>query len=278
MPGSAAPAPVAGSPGAYLAAHQQQPYAQPPLTPQFQRQPSHPMVMIPQRSPQPPMQQQSMQPQARQQQPMQQQYQQQQQYQRYPPQPQPYPPQHSSPSVQTSRPQQSLHSRTYSPAAPPAASPPQQPRVQVQIPRPSPATPPPIDKHQLLLSLSDEYVAAAHVMGPTVALYHRQSDEEKYYKLMATGLGCMETLLKNFRMYHRAEALLILRYTTLLHQETENTVEVEEMLSKGITLCERHRMLDLKYTMQHLLVRSLFKTNHAAALKLIDGVIRSAEM
>ncbi|GME59862.1 Cohesin loading factor [Neofusicoccum parvum] len=37
-------------------------------------------------------------------------------------------------------------------------------------------------------------------------------------------------------------------------------------------------MLDLKYTMQHLLARSVFKTNHAAAFKSIDGVIQYAEM
>lgn len=115
-------------------------------------------------------------------------------------------------------------------------------------------------------------------MGPTVALSRRQSDEDKYYKLMSTGLGCLEAVVKHYRMHPRQEAMTILRYATLLHEETDNAYETEEILSKGITLCERHHMLDLKYTMHHLLARSLFTSNHAAALKSIDGVIRYAEM
>lgn len=115
-------------------------------------------------------------------------------------------------------------------------------------------------------------------MGSTVTLSRRQSDEDKYYKLMSTALGCMETVLKSFRMHPRYEGKLILQYASLLHEETENTIEEEEILSKGITLCERHRMLDLKYSMQHLLARSLFRSSHAAALKSIDGVIHHTEM
>ncbi|EKG21021.1 Cohesin loading factor [Macrophomina phaseolina MS6] len=262
MHSSSAPAPVAGSPGAYLAAQQQhQPYSlAAPAPPQAPHRPGHPVVMIPQRAPQQHMMHQ------------------QQQVQPYPPQPPQYPSQHSSPPFQPPRPQPPYHSRPASVAVPQSGSPPRQPTVQVQIPRPGPSSPAPIDKEQLLLSLADEYVAAAHAMGSSVALSRRQSDENKYYKLMSTALGCMEAALKNSRMHPRLEAALILRYASLLHEETENTVEEEEILSKGITLCERHRMLDLKYTMQHLLAQSLFKSSHAAALKSIDGVIHYAEM
>ncbi|KAL1647992.1 hypothetical protein SLS58_002317 [Diplodia intermedia] len=275
MHGSPTPAPVAGSPGAYLAAQQQhlpQPFAAALSTPQPQRYSAQPMVMIPQRSPQQHMMQQPHPPQPQPQL---------QQYQRYPSLPAQYPPQHSSSPYQAPRPQQSHHSRPSHnpvPHAAQAASPPRQPTVQVQIPRPPPASPPPIDHQQLLISLADEYVAAAYAMGPTVALSRRKSDEDKYYKLMSTGLGCLEAVIKHYRMHPRQEAMAILRYATLLHEETDNAYETEEILSKGITLCERHHMLDLKYTMHHLLARSLFTSNHAAALKSIDGVIRYAEI
>ncbi|KAK0661753.1 hypothetical protein DIS24_g2348 [Lasiodiplodia hormozganensis] len=271
MHGSPAPAPVAGSPGAYLAAQQQhhpQSFAPALSPPQPQRYPAHPMVMIPQRSPQQHMMQQP-QPQL-------------QHYQRYPPLPAQYPAQHSPPPYPPHRPQQSQYSRPnpvpVPHAASQAASPPRQPTVQVQIPRPNPASPPPLNPQQLLLSLADEYIAAAHAMGPTVALSRRQSDEDKYYKLMSTALGCLEAAIKESRMNPRQEAMTILRYATLLHEETDNNFQTEEYLSRGISLCERHHMLDLKYTMQHLLARSLFTSNHAAALKSIDSVVRSAEM
>ncbi|KAF2146126.1 uncharacterized protein K452DRAFT_219688 [Aplosporella prunicola CBS 121167] len=179
------------------------------------------------------------------------------------------------------------HSRQYAPTPPQVATPPRQaplpkltatprqtPTVEVRIPQPAPAS---LDHTQLLLSLADEYIAAAHSIGSRVALARPEAEEDKYYKLMATGLGCMESVLKNFRLHPRMEATLVLKYAGLLYQETDNALEVETILSRGITLCERHRLIDLKYSMQHLLARVLFKTNHSAALKSIDNVLRVAE-
>lgn len=114
-------------------------------------------------------------------------------------------------------------------------------------------------------------------MGSVAALAQRQKDLGKYYKLMATGLGCMESVLKNWRLHPRMEATLSLRYASLLHDETDNNTIIETVLSKGITLCQRSRLLDLKYSMQHLLARVLFKTNPRAALKTLDNVIPEAE-
>ncbi|KAJ9641976.1 hypothetical protein H2199_005191 [Coniosporium tulheliwenetii] len=100
---------------------------------------------------------------------------------------------------------------------------------------------------------------------------------ETYYKLIATGLGCMESVLKNWRLHPRMEAELRLRYAGLLHQETENTAQAESVLSKGITLCDRNRLLGLKYSMYLLLARVLFKTNPRAALKSLDNLIPDVE-
>lgn len=49
------------------------------------------------------------------------------------------------------------------------------------------------------------------------------------------------------------------------------------MLSRGITLCERSRLIDLKYSMQHLLAHVTFKSNPRAALKAIDHLLPDVE-
>jgi hypothetical protein len=57
-------------------------------------------------------------------------------------------------------------------------------------------TKPPVDYQVLLLSLADEYLNAAHRHGTKMALATRHEDVEEYYKLVATGLGCLEAVLK----------------------------------------------------------------------------------
>ncbi|KAL2855483.1 cohesin loading factor-domain-containing protein [Aspergillus pseudoustus] len=136
---------------------------------------------------------------------------------------------------------------------------------------------PGIDYQVLLLAMADEYLNAAHVKGTTVALIRRDMELEEYYRLVATGLGCLEAVLKNWRLQPRVEALVRLRYARILFEETDNDLEAETALSKGIDLCERNRMLDLKYSMQHLLARMLYKTNPKAALKAVDGMIQDVE-
>ena len=55
---------------------------------------------------------------------------------------------------------------------------------------------PPLDYQVLLLSLAEEYFNAAHGQGSLVVLAQRGMEMESYYKLVATGLGCLETVLK----------------------------------------------------------------------------------
>ena len=57
---------------------------------------------------------------------------------------------------------------------------------------------PSMDYQAVLLSLADEYLSAAHSHGTMIALQKREVDIEEYYKLVATGLGCLEALLKVF--------------------------------------------------------------------------------
>jgi hypothetical protein len=79
-----------------------------------------------------------------------------------------------------------------------------------------------------------------------------------------------------------------------MFNETQNYDQIEKILSKGvshtavfvknvslkflqITLCDRNRLLDLKYSMHHLLARVLFKTQPRAALKSLDSLIPDVE-
>ena len=139
-------------------------------------------------------------------------------------------------------------------------------------------TVPPLDYPLLLLSLAEEYFAAAYSHGSLSDVLRSGAESQIYYKLIATGLGCLEAVLKRFKLTPAREATVRLRYATILYEETENTTEAEEALSKGIAICDRHRLLDLRYNMQHLLTRILFQTNTRAAFKFLDGIMKDAEV
>ena len=140
-----------------------------------------------------------------------------------------------------------------------------------------PSQTPPVDYQLLLLSLAEEYFAAAYGYGSVADIAHRETETQSYYKLMATGLGCLEAVLKHFKMQPEREATVTLRYATILFEETENNREAEEALTKGIVLCDRHRFFDLKYNMQHLLARILFSKTPRAAFRFLDGISKDAE-
>lgn len=58
------------------------------------------------------------------------------------------------------------------------------------------STKPPVDYQVLLLSLADEYLNAAHARGTATTMATSETDIDEYYKLVATGLGCLEAVLK----------------------------------------------------------------------------------
>ena len=135
----------------------------------------------------------------------------------------------------------------------------------------------PADLSVMLLSAADEYISVARGMGSIIAQQKRNSDIHQYYKLMSTAMGCMDAVLRKYNMQPRDEARLRLRYANLLIEETDNTAEIDEILSKGISLCARCRLQDLRYSMLHLQARYQFKTNHRAAFKALDKHISEAE-
>ncbi|KAL6719632.1 hypothetical protein ACLMJK_001553 [Lecanora helva] len=135
----------------------------------------------------------------------------------------------------------------------------------------------PVDYQVLLLSLSEEYFSAAYKHGAGMASSAPGTSDREYYKLIATGLGCLEAVLGRFKLLPEREAIVRLRYATVLFEETENTMLAEEALGKGVALCDRHRLFNLKYNMQHLLARIFFGKNPRVAFKFLDGVIKDVQ-
>jgi hypothetical protein len=149
--------------------------------------------------------------------------------------------------------------------------------VSSQVPPPTPS--PDVDYQSVLLSLSEEYVTAAHTMSSRLCSPDAtEEDLLQYHKLIATALGCLESLITNYRLRDaRKEARVRLRFANLLFEETEDTITTEESLSKGIAFCERNRLTDTKYAMHHLLVRVMHKTNATAATKALEKLIQEVE-
>lgn len=104
---------------------------------------------------------------------------------------------------------------------------------------PIPAQAVSIDRPMLLISLAEEYFEAAHKLAPTTSLTLTTTTVEAYEKLISTGLGCLDTALKHVRLPPRTEATIRLRFAGVLYEETENYMDAETALSKGISLCER---------------------------------------
>ena len=93
------------------------------------------------------------------------------------------------------------------------------------------------------MSLAEEFFDAAHNIAPLVSLSRTSENVEAYEKLISTGLACLDTALKHVRLSPRVEANIRLRYAGVLYEETENFMEAEIALSKGIALCDRVRSI-----------------------------------
>ncbi|RKF54103.1 putative cohesin loading factor [Golovinomyces cichoracearum] len=134
------------------------------------------------------------------------------------------------------------------------------------------------DIAKLLISMAEEYFEAAQQLAPFSARTLSGKSIEKCQKLVAIGLGCLETALKRVTgLDPRDEACVRLRYASVLFEETENAMEAETTLSKGIELCKRNHYYDLKYAMYFLLAQCVAKSNLKASIKALDAHISEAE-
>lgn len=128
-----------------------------------------------------------------------------------------------------------------------------------------------------MAAVAEECISKARSQTHDVAMGLEPDDVTQYQRLISTGLSCFEGMLQSTRLAPREEARVRLRYATVLHEETENIMEAETALTKGIALCDKHRMMDLKYCMQYSMLKLLFQRNHKAALKAVDGHISNCE-
>ncbi|KOS18642.1 hypothetical protein ESCO_000389 [Escovopsis weberi] len=144
----------------------------------------------------------------------------------------------------------------------------------------SPAIPPkprPVNTTPLMVAIAEECLEKARAASHDVAMTMSADRVDDYQKLIATSLSCLEAALQSNQLPPREEARVRLRYAAVLQEETENLMEAETALGKGITLCDKHRLYDLKYCMQYLMLKVLFQRNHKAALKAVDGHISNCE-
>ncbi|EGX92384.1 cytokinesis protein Cyk3 [Cordyceps militaris CM01] len=135
----------------------------------------------------------------------------------------------------------------------------------------------PVNTGPIMAAVAEECIGKARSQAHDVAMCLDPDDVTEYHRLISTGLSCFEGMLQTTRLTPREEARIRLRYATVLHEETENIMEAETALTKGIALCDKHRMMDLKYCMQYSMLKLLFQRNHKAALKAVDGHISNCE-
>ncbi|KAI6090904.1 cohesin loading factor-domain-containing protein [Hypoxylon rubiginosum] len=135
------------------------------------------------------------------------------------------------------------------------------------------------DTNSLLICLAEEFFSKARTASLSMWDNVDAQSLHEYQKLVATGLGCLEVVLDNTKLAPRLEAKVRFRYASILCAETDNVMEAETALTKGITLCERNRFDDLKYAMHFLQIKLLFSQQKVkAAMIAVDGRIRDAEV
>lgn len=90
----------------------------------------------------------------------------------------------------------------------------------------------------MLIAVAEEFLEKARGAAHDVAMSLDPEQVEEYQKLISVSIGCLETVLHSGRLTPRQEAKLRLRYATVLHEETDNVMECETALTKGIALCD----------------------------------------
>ncbi|KAF4452669.1 putative SH3-domain protein Cyk3 [Fusarium austroafricanum] len=200
------------------------------------------------------------------------------------PQTRPLPPPH--PKVQTSyqQPAQPQPQNTTPRVKPsPLSSVTNSPAISARSPsitKKSPASTPknrPLDTVHIMVAVAEECFDKARGSVHDIAMSLNATRIDEYQKLISTGLACLEACLQSNRLSPRQEAKMRLRYATILLEETENSMEAETAITKGISVCEKNGLADLKYCMHYIRLKLLFQRNHKAALNAADRQIADCE-
>ncbi|KAI0167195.1 cohesin loading factor-domain-containing protein [Pestalotiopsis sp. NC0098] len=148
----------------------------------------------------------------------------------------------------------------------------------VRSPAPTPGLIPHQDTNSLLVCVAEEMFTKARESVLKIADSLDSQAVQEYHKMIATGLGCLESVLASNKLQPKFEAKVRLRYASILCEETNNIMEAETALSKGITLCEKYRFVDLKYLMQFMQLRMLSQRKGKAVMIAVDQRISDANL
>ncbi len=97
----------------------------------------------------------------------------------------------------------------------------------------------PADAAALLVCVADDCLAKAQAAAPALAKTRNEAALREYYKLLATGLGCLDTAVRTFKFPPRVEVKIKIRYASILSTETENLMDAETALQSAIATCEK---------------------------------------
>lgn len=125
----------------------------------------------------------------------------------------------------------------------------------------------------ILVCVADDCFEKAQAAAPGLATSRDETGLREYYKLIATGLGCLDTAVRINKFPPRVEVKIKIRYASILSSETENLMDAETTLQSAIATCEKHRLSDLKIYVQFLFLKVLFRRKPKAALISIQNHI-----
>ncbi|KAK9237743.1 cohesin loading factor [Lipomyces kononenkoae] len=127
--------------------------------------------------------------------------------------------------------------------------------------------------HLVMFPAAQEYFEKAHRKGTKLK---SMEDVLTYYKLIATGTRCLQTVLRE-RVQPYVECIAALWYCEALFTETKEFDAAEEVLNKAIALASRNNLYDLKFSMLYLSIRMLATKNSKAAQRLLKSCLREAD-
>ncbi|KAG5437346.1 hypothetical protein PCANB_000776 [Pneumocystis canis] len=91
--------------------------------------------------------------------------------------------------------------------------------------------------HLVLWPLAEDFFAEAKRIAPFCTI-HGDINFERYYKLVATGLRCLEALLQYQQLQVNIEIRTRFRMADIIFHETNEFQKAEQILSKGIILAQ----------------------------------------
>ena len=91
----------------------------------------------------------------------------------------------------------------------------------------------------MMIIIAEDLIGTARDAATEISRTMTEGQVDEYQKMISTALGCLEAAMQSQKLSPREEALVRLRYAGIIQEETEDIMEAETTLTKGITLCEK---------------------------------------